>query len=441
MNGRIVHKFGGSCLREPDDIEKIAKAIRGKDQAILVVSALWGTTDRLYRAAKDPRYAIRLVHDLSKQHLRFAPGLDSSKNAHLFSMVLHNLKEALRSLAQYPDDQSAMNRLLATGERLSALVVAHRLQEYGYDAYPLGAEDIGITLDGNYEANHVDLQASSTKLEPETLSGTPVITGWFGEGQNKEIAILSRGGSDHSATAIANLIEADRVILWKDVPGIFRLNPRWGIHSETIPYLNYQEAIELSLMDTPVLHPSTIEPLIEPNIPLEVRHLYHANDEQKTIIGPTLPENQLKAVGCLPNVISLGFSHHHVDSHQRQLVKILGELAQNEVHWWGLESRLGDSRLIVSQHDMHRAAEIFDRFDIKVNQHYHLGLLSLIGCKESDVDEINVLFEPTEYELSWLNQTSSAARVAIDGEDLSGALHVLHDLMKKRNSILMNNQV
>ena len=432
MTKRIIHKFGGSCLREPGDIEKIAEVIRGNHQAILVVSALWGTTDRLYRAAKEPRYASRLVQDLSKQHLRFAPGLDSSKNAHLFSMVLHTLKDTLRLLAQDPNDQSALNNLLASGERLSALVVAHRLQEYGFDAYPLGAEDIGITLDGNYQANHVDLQASSTKLDRETLHGTPVITGWFGEGQNKDIAILSRGGSDHSATAIANLIEADRVILWKDVPGIFRLNPRWGIRSETIPYLDYLEAIELSLMDTPVLHPSTIEPLIEPNIQLEVRHLHHSGAEQKTIVGPRLPGDQLKAVGCLPNVISLGFSHHHVDSHQRQLVKILGELAQNEVHWWGLESRLGDSRLIVSQHDMHRAASIFDRFDIEADHHYHLGLLSLIGCRESDMDEINSLFDSTEYELTWLNQTSSAARVAIDGEDLSEALQMLHNFIQQR---------
>ena len=432
MKKRIIHKFGGSCLREPDDIDKIAQVIQGDDQAILVVSALWGTTDRLYRAAKDPRYASRLVQDLSKQHLRFAPGLDSSKNAHLFSMVLHNLKDALRALAQYPDDQSALNNLLASGERLSALVVAHRLQEYGYEAYPLGAEDIGITLDGNYHANHVDLQASSTKLERETLYGTPVITGWFGEGQNKEIAVLSRGGSDHSATAIANIIEADRVILWKDVPGIFTLNPRWGIRSETIPYLDYQEAIELSLMDTPVLHPSTIEPLIEPSIPLEVRHLYYDTIEQKTTIGPTLPEKHLKAVGFLPNVVSLGFSHHHIDSHQRQLVQILGELAQNEVHWWGLESRLGDSRLIVSQHDMHRASSIFEQFDIRPHHHQHLGLVSLIGCEENDVEAITTLFHATEFEITWLNRTTSAARIAIDGENLSQALHMLHDYILER---------
>jgi aspartate kinase len=277
-------------------------------------------------------------------------------------------------------------------------------------------------------------------LEPNALHGTPVITGWFGEGKNNDIAILSRGGSDHSATAIANLVNAERVILWKDVPGIFIINPRWGIRSETIPYLDYQEAIELSLMDTPVLHPSTIEPLIEPNIPLEVRHLYHANDGQQTVIGPKLPEKHLKAVGCLPNVISLGFSHHHVDAHQRQLVKLLGELAQNEVHWWGLESRLGDSRLIVSQHDMHRATSILEGFDLQPHYHHHLGLLSLIGCKEQDIDAINALFDSTEFELTWLNQTTSAARVAIDGEDLSEALQLLHGLIQETNQPFMEQR-
>ena len=67
----------------------------------------------------------------------------------------------------------------------------------------------------------------------------------------------------------------------------------------------------------------------------------------------------------------------------------------------------------------------FERFNIEANHHQHLGLLSLIGCTESDVDAINTLFESTEFELTWLNQTTSAARVAIDGEDLSQALQLL----------------
>ena len=88
----------------------------------------------------------------------------------------------------------------------------------------------------------------------------------------------------------------------------------------------------------------------------------------------------------------------------------------------------------MSQHDMHRASTIFEQFDIDANHHQHLGLLSLIGCKEADVEAINTLFDTTEFELSWLNQTSSAARVAIDGEDLSQALQLLHALIQEQNT-------
>lgn len=433
MSYRIVHKFGGSCLRDSADLDRIAEVVQGDHQSIVIVSALWGTTDRLYRAAKEPRYASRLVHDLSAQHLRFAPGLDTSSNAHLFSLVLHSIKDSLRELAQNPDDKAALNRLLASGERLSALVVAHRLQQRGIDAYPLGAEDIGITLDGNYSATHVDLQASSTKLNRDTLKGTPVITGWFGEGHNGELAVLSRGGSDHSATAIAHLVEADEVILWKDVDGIFCINPRWGVRSKTIRYLGYQEAIELSLMDTPILHPSTIEPLIEFGIPLHVRHLHRGNDSDFTTIGPQRQNVSLKGIGCLPNVMSLGFSHNHVESHQRHLVELLGKLAKEGINWWGLESRMGDSRLIVSQHDMHRAKEVFTKSNISPDIHQHLALISLIGCDDKMFEQIDHLLGNANYDLTWLSKTAHSARVALDGEELPMALEILNTIMKEQD--------
>ena len=83
---------------------------------------------------------------------------------------------------------------------------------------------------------------------------------------------------------------------------------------------------------------------------------------------------------------------------------------------------------------MHRASTIFEQFNIDANHHQHLGLLSLIGCKEADVETINTLFDTTEFELSWLIQTSSAARVAIDGEDLSQALQLLYALIQEQNT-------
>ena len=161
MNARIVHKFGGSCLRDGTDLERIANILTEVRQpVIVVVSALWGTTDRLMRAAQEPRYAGRLVYDLAKHHLRFSPTLVDSPLYDVFQRVLDGIEESLNALATDRNDRRAYNRLLASGERLSALVIAHDLSLRGLDAHPVGAEDIGLRLDGSGTASRVDLKAS-----------------------------------------------------------------------------------------------------------------------------------------------------------------------------------------------------------------------------------------------------------------------------------------
>jgi aspartokinase len=185
-------------------------------------------------------------------------------------------------------------------------------------------------------------------------------------------------------------------------------------------------------MDTPILHPSTIEPLIEFGIPLHVKHLYHEDNSGFTTIGPQKQNHLLKGIGCLPNVMSLGFSHNHVDAHQRHLVELLGKLAKEGINWWGLESRMGDSRLIVSQHDMHRAKEVFTKSNISPDIHQHLGLISLIGCDEKMFETIDTLLEDANFELTWLNKTSHSARVALDGEELPLALELLNRIMVRQ---------
>ena len=185
-------------------------------------------------------------------------------------------------------------------------------------------------------------------------------------------------------------------------------------------------------MDTPILHPSTIEPLIEFGIPLHVKHLHHKKNSKFTTIGPQKQNVSLKGIGCLPNVMSLGFSHNHVDSHQRHLVELLGKLAKEGINWWGLESRMGDSRLIVSQHDMHRAREVFTKSNISPDVHQHLGLISLIGCDEEMFKTIDQSLESANFELTWLSKTSHSARVALDGEELPLALELLNRIMSEQ---------
>ena len=386
----IVHKFGGSCLRDHDDLDRIAEVLSHFDgPAMVVVSALWGTTDRLMRAAHEPRYAGRLVHDLETQHLKFAPGLENSQLSSLFRAVLAGIERSLVELARAPDDHIAINRLLAAGERLSALVVAHHLTKRGFDSHPVGSEDIGLKLSGSGKAQSVNLSETRNSLDLSALWGTPVITGWFGEGIDGELAILGRGGSDHTATAIANIVDAKKVILWKDVAGVLPLNPRWGIESSAIPYLGYGEAMELSRLDTPVLHPATVEPLAEIGIPLEIRQLYsEITDYAPTTIGPNiLEECKIKGIGCLQSVASITAESSSLEIQSRHLGEFLLELNEAEVSCWDLESQPSELTLVVSQHDLELAKDIALRHFSDISVDYHSAIISLVGTSLDNDNE------------------------------------------------------
>ena len=90
---------------------------------------------------------------------------------------------------------------------------------------------------------------------------------------------------------------------------------------------------------------------------------------------------------------------------------------------------MGDSKLIVSQHDMHRAKEVFTKSNISPEIHQHLGLVSLIGCDEKMLQIIDNTLEKADFNLTWLSKTSHSARVALDGEELPIALELLNRII------------
>ena len=424
-----VHKFGGSCLRDISDLNRIAEVIQHwPGQSMLVVSALWGTTDRLMRASKEPRYASRLVYDLSSQHLRFAPGLIDSEYGHLFLAVLKGIEQSLNELAQTPNNWIATNRLLAAGERLSALTVSYHLQDFGIDAHPLGAEDIGLKLKGSNRAPVVDLGSSSIELDRSAFFGTPVITGWFGEGSDGELALLGRGGSDHTATSIARLVDADKVILWKDVDGVLPINPRWGIESKPISYLGYSEAVELARLDTPVLHPATVEPLRQVGIPLEIRDLRSVYKEMAaSVIGPDLHQNhQVKAIGCLPRIARISVSSASDGVLTEMLGRVLIDLGERNIACWNLDTLPNRISWIVSQHNLEEAQMIisthFSEPEIK-----EFGVMfSLVGNKLPG-ESVEVLSEELmdTLEIEIVSKTDHAVRIISKKRDIRAMLELL----------------
>ena len=348
MDEVIVHKFGGSCLREGKDIDRIGEIIKNQQgRCLVVVSALWGMTDRLKRASNEPRYASRLVQDLIYQHLRFAPGLDEGPFADLFQKVISGISNELLNYTSGEKSLNSENLILAAGERLSALAVAHRLRQNGFeDAHPVGAEDIGLRMKGVGRAKEIDIISSKQQLDIESLVGIPILTGWFGEGDDGNIALLTRGGSDHSAAAFANLTNASKLILWKDIDGIKRLNPRWGIETPTIPYLGYGQAAELSMHGTPIIHPATVLPLVSVGIPIEIKNFHNPEGNMATTIGPDVDNETIVAIGCQPGVAV-------ITENKPLSSDLLAEIEYHGIIPWSMNSTPEEMKIIMPLHDLH----------------------------------------------------------------------------------------
>ena len=337
-----IHKFGGSCLRDASDVERIAEILElAQKPVIVVVSALWGTTDRLMRAAQEPRYAGRLVNDLASHHLRFSPTLIDSSLYDVFQKVLEGIEDSLTALATDRNDRSAYNRLLASGERLSALVIAHALSIRGLPAHPVGAEDIGVHLDGAGRASRVDLDKSrkpcSTAAPSMAYRLSRVV---WGRNGRRHRPVGTRGERSHRNRPRRSA-SGSQVTLWKDVSGIYPVNPRWGVQSTPIPYLGYGEAIAFSNADATILHPATVEPVYEMGIPIEIRHLaHHKKGAMKTIIGPDIEATpNIKGIACTPRAAYVNAEVRYSQDAARALSDLLQELDEEGIRICSLKPR------------------------------------------------------------------------------------------------------
>ena len=293
--------------------------------------------------------------------------------------------------------------ILAAGERLSALVVAQRLRSIGINANPIGAEDIGLKLKGAGKAKEIDIDESKKSLDFDMLKGVPILTGWFGQGTDGELAILSRGGSDHSAAAFANLLDAKKLILWKDVDGIKPLNPRWGIESPSIPYLGYGQAAELAIHGTTVIHPATVSPLIEMGIPLEINNINNPKNEAYTIIGPDMNTHNLVAIGCQPGV-ALITDENPINPELIALIK------EKDVVPWHLETDNNSMKLILP-----------NQFVSKY-QHYFTGKIKHMSAIVSIIGDHRDLNNNYEF----VNKNEYGTRYLVDSNNLGFEISELY---------------
>ena len=290
-------KFGGSSVADRARLAHVAELVAKQPGPVLVVvSALGETTDELLSAGEaaergDAQAVARALELLGALHEGACEEPETRAEVGRLLAELASVLEGVRLLRE----QSPRTRALLSsfGERLSAPLLAAHLRARGRGAEAVDARSCVVTTE-DYLGAEVLLgptrAAARSRLRPLLERGlVPVVTGFIGATAAGVTTTLGRGGSDYSATLLANLLEASEVWIWTDVPGILTADPRLVKEARTLPQVSYREAAEMSYFGARVLAPRTILPAMQAGIPVRILSTF-APSEPGTVVGPTSPD-------------------------------------------------------------------------------------------------------------------------------------------------------
>ena len=278
-----VFKFGGASVKDVEGVKNVVNILQRypNEKLIVVVSAMGKTTNALEKVvrATTSEEAEKLIKEIEAYHYQVAEGcIRTSLTKQNITYTLNKTFALLRKVvAEYPKEpfDERYDQVVSFGEHISVLIVCACLSDKQIPNMWMRAQNI-IHTDSNYREGKVDFEktlANYKKFMPEAfeLVDILVMEGFVGSTATGKTTTLGREGSDYTAAIMAYCANAESVTIWKDVPGVLNADPKWFDNTIKIDHLSYQDAIELAYYGATVIHPKTIKPLQNKNIPLFVR--------------------------------------------------------------------------------------------------------------------------------------------------------------------------
>jgi aspartate kinase len=291
-----VFKFGGASLKDAENIKNVASILQRyqKDSLVIIVSATGKTTNALEAVieahAKQTGEAQNLYNSFKEAHYAIMRDLFDAGDK-VFTEVNDTFVEGEWVLEEPPAENYdyMYDQLVCMGELVSSKIVGAYLNKIGLPTSWLDARDV-IATDNTYREGWViwdKTKANAQKIVPPMLEKTKfVITqGFIGSTSENFTTTLGREGSDYSAAIFSHCLDAESMSIWKDVPGVLNADPRVFDNTIKLDRLSYREAIEMTYYGAQVIHPKTIKPLQNKNIPLFV----------KSFLDPTAPGTEISS--------------------------------------------------------------------------------------------------------------------------------------------------
>jgi aspartate kinase len=269
----IVMKFGGTSVEDAAAIDRSANFVGQllSSRPFVVVSALGGATNNLLEAGTvaargEIAKATAIADRLEKRHAELLP----STAEHFV-----RLRELLKALSAIGEFSLRTQDLVASyGEALSSLIFVDRMRKLGFDAVHVDARECMITDDSFGKASPI-MEQITARLEDSARShlnaGRAVVMGgYIGSTASGITTTLGRGGSDYSAAIAGAALNAEEIQIWTDVDGMMTTDPRIVPNAWKVREISFDEASELAYFGAKVLHPLTVLPAVEKNIPVYI---------------------------------------------------------------------------------------------------------------------------------------------------------------------------
>lgn len=298
-----VYKFGGASINNLERIQNVANIIRyvPGEKILLVISAMGKTTNALEKVVDaffsgKKEEAIQLFEQVKDSHLSLIKYLitlrwqNAEKQLKEFftevEWMLHD--KPTRSYDYYYD------QVVCCGELFSSSIVSQYFSEEKIKNIWVDVRDI-ISTDNNFRDAAVDWEATATKINEKLIPlfseyDIVITQGFIGATDDNESTTLGREGSDYSAAIFANLLDSTSVTIWKDVEAVMSADPRQFKEAVNIQSLSYTDVIEMAYYGAQVIHPKTIKPLQNKNIPLIVKSFLDPS-LKGTIISSEISKN------------------------------------------------------------------------------------------------------------------------------------------------------
>jgi len=365
----IINKFGGGILKKeliPTIAKRLREQIDGGFSPIVVVSAMPGITDSLVSfllsisdKSLPEKEASLLVVDYIKglkelhYNILHEAGFDEAWQQKItteLNILFTQLEENLLVIIA-TDTEKLEDKIISYGEKLSATIITFYFELLGVKSKRVLAEEIPIITDDNYSNANIDYKTSEKNINQKIsqIKEIPVIAGFTGVTKDGFTTTLGRGGTDTTACFVGAALQADKIVLWKDVGGVLSADPRIIKEAETIPFINYLEAEESGK----IIHEKAIQYVKLYKTPIEISSI--SNPKLKTQIGDTkklqkgakivslkkdlsfiLITDEKVKVNNLLLIVSETFLKHKVDiiliSNTRYSLQIVADNSNGQLH-------------------------------------------------------------------------------------------------------------